>query len=112
MMDTDYLIHAESFEEYYKNDLKYAFSTKIADCLSSGHPFIVLAPEEVASSKYLKKYNAAFVISDFRNIKHELEKFIYDDKMRSRTISNALKCVEKNHNHKKNSILLKKILNK
>ena len=53
-----FLVHTESFNEFFKEDLKYAFSTKVADSLASGGCLLVYAPENMAVSQYIKETRA------------------------------------------------------
>ena len=48
------LFHFESFSEKAKPLIQHAFSSKVADCLALGIPFLVYAPEYCAFSSYMK----------------------------------------------------------
>ena len=111
MSRANYLVHVESFKEYYVKDLQYAFSTKIADCLSSGKPFIVFSPLNMASSKYLLKNNAALVITDKEKLEDDIKEYLKNNDLKKFHIANALACSRNNHNYKKNSDKFKSILN-
>lgn len=61
MNQSDVLLHVEYSEGKYISNLKYAFSTKIADSLSSGHNFLLYAPSHLACSKYIIESKAKMV---------------------------------------------------
>lgn len=98
MQKSDLLVHAENFDPFYIRDLKYAFSTKIADSLASGCCFLLFAPEEFACTKYLKKYDSAFVVTKEEELGSTLKKIVTDESLRMRYIENAKKLAKKNHN--------------
>lgn len=50
------LLHVESFDEYRKIDLEYAFSTKLSDLISSNDRFFVFAPDCYIESKFFIKH--------------------------------------------------------
>lgn len=73
---TDLLIHAESFNEYRNKDLKYSFSTKIADSLCSGIPFFMYAPLNMAGTQYVSKLVPDFVASTKEELENTLKAII------------------------------------
>ena len=110
MRDSDVLVHTENFSDYYRKDLKYAFSTKIADSLASGTCFLLYAPVEIAASQYLIRNNAAYVVSDENELKETLERLINDPESRNKYLLNARELVEENHVYSKNSEAFQRIL--
>jgi len=98
MQDSDLLIHVESFDPYYKKDLKYAFSTKIADCLASNRCFMMYAPTDFEETRYLLQNNAAFVVPSSDKLVETLQLLIKCPDVRSKYIKNALKLYRQNHN--------------
>lgn len=89
------LVHAEVNNRFYNRDLRYAFSTKIADSVCSGTPLLIYAPEDYEETKFLIRNKCAFVAKS----KTELKKVIYDslfnsDK-RTEVVSNAFFIREK-----------------
>lgn len=80
---SDILLHVETFDPQRKQKLKYAFSTKIAQCLCSGRAFISFAPEEMASSEYLKTVPGVCLASTEASLEACLRTLIEDpDKRR------------------------------
>ena len=110
MRDSDVLVHTENFSDYYKKDLKYAFSTKIADSLASGTCFLLYAPEEIAASQYLIKSEAAYVVSQKDGLKDTLETLIRDPATRETYLARAKELVKENHVANKNSAAFQQIL--
>ena len=97
------VIHAESFEDFYRYDLKAAFSTKITDALVSGTPLFIYAPEELAETDYLVQNSCAFVCTDETDLDDRLRCALYDDVKRESIIAKGKEIVYKNHNAEKNS---------
>lgn len=64
------LLHVESFDEYRKMDLKYAFSTKLSDLVASNNRFFMYAPDYYVESKFFIKYLRAHIALN----ENELEK--------------------------------------
>lgn len=103
MRTSDILIHAENFKPFYKEGLKRAFSTKIADYLASGTCFLLYAPEDLTCTKYLRTNKVAHVISDSSFLYQNLLDVIKDNNFRTKYLNNALNIVNKNHDFKKNA---------
>lgn len=98
MQRSDVLVHAEDFESFYREGLKRAFSTKVADTLASGKCFLLYAPEEVACADYLKSNQAAYVVNDKQDLYDVLVELSSNPTSRERYKDNALRLVKKNHN--------------
>ena len=110
MRDSDVLVHAENFNDYYRVDLKYAFSTKIADSLASGTCFMLYAPEEVAASRYLLDNQSAYVVNDEKELSKTLETLVNTPSERERYLEKAKELVDINHNAQKNSAKFQNII--
>lgn len=110
MKESDLLVHVENFSKFYKKDLQYAFSTKIADSLSVGNCFLLYAPEEMACSKYLTQNDVAYVANDKTTLGNILEKLSESSEARKKYLSSALEIAEKNHNFYKNAKEFQRIL--
>ena len=106
----DVVFHIESFEPHYVEDLKYAFSTKIADSLASGTNFVLYAPASLACSQYVKENECAWLITDKDKIQESLHRLINDDIERSRILNNAKKVTRNNHNGQSNVDKFQKII--
>lgn len=94
--ESDILLHVESFDEKIMPKLKYAFSTKIAQCLCAGRCFVSYAPRETASSRYLKSQGLE-AISDKGELEALLTELIQDADMRKNRAEHALRIGRMNH---------------
>lgn len=107
---SDLVLHVESFDDFYKEDLKFGFSTKIADLLSSGKCFLLYAPDCYACSRYLIENKAAYVVSKKSDLKETLIEIIKNPRSREKYRQNALELAEKNHRSKKNVLRFQTVL--
>ena len=110
MKSSDFLFHAECFDENIIRDIRNGFSTKIADSLACGVCFVFYGDKSIEGAKYLKSNDCACVITDKSMLRYELEHIINDGELRLRYISNALKVVEKNHRADKNRQKMESII--
>lgn len=109
---SDILIHTESFGAFYREDLKYAFSTKIADSLASGRCFLIYAPKELACTEYLAEHQAAWIVDRQEALLPVLKKLVQDPSERSKFIARAAQLAEENHNMEKNVSTFQSVLQK
>lgn len=110
LAQSDLILHTESFDPFYREDLKFAFSTKIADSLSSGTCFLLYAPENLACTKYLSEHEAAYVVTKKEDLPATLSLLVRDATAREKYISRALALAEKNHRAEKNEETFQSIL--
>ena len=110
MAESDILIHAEGFDPYYIKDLKYAFSTKIADCLASNRCFLMYAPSSFAETQYLLENRAAYVASTKEELEIVLRQLTNNPETRDKYIENALGLAKKNHSNETSVALFQRIL--
>ena len=108
MRKSDLLLHCESAEEL--EDLKGAFSTKIADSLASGIPFLVYADRRYPFVQYLENGNAAFIAENENEFKSIVIKCIENDSFRRKHVVSAYELSQKNHNKITNSNKMYEIL--
>ena len=110
MHNSDLIVHGESFDDFTIWDLKYAFTTKIADSLSCGTCFFIYAPKELACTEYLLENDCACVVTEQDKLKSTLEEILNNEELRKKYISKALKIAEQNHNTEKNCAVFREIL--
>lgn len=103
MQNSDLLVHAESFSDFIKVDLRHAFSTKVADSLACGTCLFAYGPEEIASIKYLKENDVACVVTEEVELEEKLREIIANKELREYYVEKALKQAQKRHNSKTNS---------
>ena len=89
------LIHAELNDAIVNRDLKFAFSTKIADCICSGTPLLLYANETLAETVFLKENECAFIAHDRAGLKEVLKQALTDEEQRQKVIDNAKIAKEK-----------------
>lgn len=89
------LVHCELDDAFYSKDLKYAFSTKIADSVCSGTPFLIYARRDLAETDFLIRNECAFVASDREELSLVLNKALRDGAERKRIVKNAQNTREK-----------------
>ena len=103
MSKASMLLHCENSERVV--NLKYAFSTKIADCLASGRPFLVYADNEFPFVEYLKNNRCCHIASCEKEASSVLSKCLVDkayrDKFHEAAITTARKYHSKVHNDEK-----------
>lgn len=110
LRESKYLLHVESFEDFYREDLKYAFSTKIADSLAVGACLFVYAPENMAVVQYLQGKEAAVLISKPELLEEKIAEILHNEGQSKIYAENGRKLAQKNHNFRKNQEEFKKIL--
>lgn len=94
---SDILLHVESFDTETQAKLKYAFSTKIAQCLCSGRCFVSFAPEGLASSRYLRQAEGVVVASDEQALETALRELTGSPARRKARAELAYQTGLKNH---------------
>lgn len=110
LRESKYLLHIESFDTFYKEDLKYAFSTKIADSLAVGACLFVYVPENVAVSQYLKDKNAAILITETSMLEKEIRNVLNNEQLSKEISENGRLLAMQNHNIITNRELFQKVL--
>lgn len=102
--ESDIVLHVESQDEKFAESLRYGFSTKIADCLSSGRPFLLYASHKIACAQYLIKNDCAWFAETREELKDAIESIINDTESRKNRLENALKIACKNHSSASNCL--------
>lgn len=108
--ETDFLLHVEKDDLVLTRELRYAFSTKIADSICSGRNFIVYAPSSLACSKYIADTGAAWLASTKTELRQVLKTALTDREGRIRVLSRAREIAEENHSAAKNGTKFQEIL--
>ena len=92
---SDLLIHTE-YSSYENNqDLKYAFSTKIADSISSGTPLFVYADEGLALSEFLINNGCAFFECKKERLEEALRNALFNEEVRRKVLETSKDISEK-----------------
>ena len=72
------LLHLEYDSEYNKTDLKYAFSTKLADLICSNKRIFLYAPKGLVESEYFLKYLPKNIATSKEELKETLDYVLSD----------------------------------
>ena len=104
------LLHTESFDEENIDKVRNSVSTKIADSLASGIPFLAYGPEAVSSMKHLIRHECALTAVSAQELKKMLLKAFTDGEARRAVVKNALQTAKKFHDSVENSRALHRIL--
>lgn len=110
LRESKYLLHVESFDPFYREDLKYAFSTKIADSLAAGACLFVYAPDNMAVIQYLKGKKAAVLITNHSDLETEIGRVLADTSVSKTYAHNGRILAEQNHNIQTNRKAFQKLL--
>lgn len=97
----DIALHVESFDKSYRAATRYSFSTKIIDLMASTCAIMAVCWEKHAGYQYLKKYDAAFCVSDYSDILPMLERISSETTLVQEYARKAWECGKENHNRKK-----------
>ncbi len=103
MYNSTILFHTESQEERFNESLRYGFSTKIADSISSGHPFLMYSPPDIAGAKYIKETGAAWHAKDREELKTCIDIILNKEQERKTVLNTACRIAGKNHDLQKNA---------
>lgn len=96
--ESDFIVHMENQNEPFKTDLKYAFSTKIADMLASGVCSIVYGSREIAGINYFAENATACVIEKGDELYRAIKELIENSELREGYIKRAIDFAKMNHN--------------
>ena len=108
LLESEFLLSVENFNGFYCEDLKYAFSTKVADSLASGNCLIVYAPKTIAVSQYLDGKQAAVLITDPEDLERALGEVLRDDGLRQEIAAAGRKLAVEHHSLRKNRAIFQK----
>ena len=85
------LIHAEYNSPFLNRDLKYAFSTKISDSISSGTPLLIYANENLAETSFLKDQGCAYVATTKEELSLNIKRALFDVDSRKKILKEAFR---------------------
>lgn len=111
---SDFVLHMENQSAYHLEDLRYAFSTKIADMLASGICSIVYGSCKIASIRYFKDHALGCVIEEEDDLYPRIRELIDSVRLREGYIDAAMKQAAQFHNatitaQETNSAILKSV---
>ena len=91
------VIHTESFDPEIRQRTRLSVSTKIPESMMNGPCLIAYGPEGIASVDYLKANNAAYVITDRRELDAGLREILTHEQLRRDIVTRARALAEENH---------------
>lgn len=100
LRQADMVMHCENKDRI--ENLRTAFSTKIADSLAIGTPFLVFADREYPFVKYLLRNRCAHIAGDKEELKSVLQQCRSDLTYRYQFVENALLTAAENHSAESN----------
>lgn len=109
---SDFVLHMENQSPWHLVDLKYAFTTKIADMLTSGVCSIVYGSAEIASIRYFKEKNLGCVIENEQDLYPGIKALIESRQLRERYVEAALQQAAAQHDAQTNAQLMNEIIRK
>jgi hypothetical protein len=107
LMNSDFLLHVESFESKFIRATSLSFSTKIVDYLYSGKPIIAIGDIRCASIEYLEKHQAAMTLLSKKFNSQLFEENLQDQNLHDKICKNSFNLAILNHNHSENIINFK-----
>ena len=93
-----------------ERQLQYAFSTKIADSISSGKCFVLYAPKELACSKYILENGCGWLATTKDKLNQVLVGILSDAKQRDEVLQRAHDVAIRNHCQERNARRFQEII--
>lgn len=112
MEESDFLIHVESQDEMWAESLKYGFSTKIADSISSGKIFVLYSSPNIACAQYIQTTGAGIFASSTSELKQKIIEVINSAERRRNIEEAARRTAKLNHDFATNSAVMVQYLSK
>lgn len=100
-MKADIALHVESMDKKNRLATRVSFSTKIIDLMASTCAILAVCWNQHAGYQYLKKHNAAFCISDYKEILPQLQIVCDNPKLIQQYARKAYDCGIENHSREK-----------
>lgn len=111
MYNSTILFHAESRDSKYEEILRYGFTTKIADSLSCGVPFLMYSLPTVAGADYLRETKAGWYAGNKAELKTCINEILNDAVIRNVILERAREISQLNHNEEKSRNKFKNLIN-
>lgn len=97
-LNADIALHVESMDNYNRIITQFSFSTKLIDLMASTCAIMAICWEKHCGFQYLKEKDAAFCISDYKDIYPKLKEICDNPKLIQIYSQKAFDCGKKNHN--------------
>lgn len=102
MYGSTILFHAESLSPEYEENLRYGFTTKIADTLTCGVPFLMYSLPSVAGADYLIETGAGWYAGNKQELKSCIVEILNNADKRTTILKKAKEISFQNHSDVKN----------
>ena len=102
MYGSTILFHAESFSPKYEENLRYGFTTKIADTIACGVPFLMYSPLSVAGADYIIENGAGWYAGNRQELKSCIVEILNNEEKRTAILKKAKEISLRNHSDVKN----------
>lgn len=109
-MQSDILVHVESFDTRSANSTRLSLSTKIPEYMSSGVPIFAYGPDNIASMRYLKDNDLAQTCNNSLKLYEALQALLTNDEIRREKVLNGLNKVKEKHDIEKVSKAFQQII--
>lgn len=96
--NADIALHVESLDKYYREVTRVSFSTKIIDLMASSCAIMAICWNKHCGYQYLKEHDAAFCISDYKELLPQLQKISDNPSLITEYARKAYNCGVKRHN--------------
>lgn len=96
-LNADIALHVESMDNYNRIITQFSFSTKLIDLMASTCAIMAICWEKHCGFQYLKEKDAAFCISDYKNIYPKLKEICDKPELIQIYSQKAFDCGKRNH---------------
>ena len=96
------LFHAEVQDQKHQEGLRYGFSTKIADSIASGHPFVMYSSPKIAGAAYIIETGAGWYAENKAQLKDCITEILTNVEKREEIKVIAREITKTIHNSKAN----------
>lgn len=97
MKNSTILFHVEAQDECFKESLRYGFSTKIADSISSGRCFVIYSSPDVAGAKYIIETGAGWFADNKKDLCKIISSILKEKDRRESVLAKAKVIAARNH---------------
>lgn len=107
--ESDILLLVEPIENHNEH-LKYGFSGKIADSITSGKCFVVYAPKDISCARYIESTGSGWIADNKEELYNVFCEIINNPIKRNKILTRAEEVAKENHNFEKNAHRFQEIL--
>lgn len=107
MYNSTILFHAESQSAKFEESLRYGFSTKIADSISCGHPFLMYSSAKIAGAKYIIETGSGWHTNNRNELRDKILEILNNNDARNMVLERAKEVALENHNIEKNTNIVR-----